>query len=340
MSAIQRIVCTGCGLLFALALVWPQAAKAIEVQCIEASKYKYLYQMFDNDRAKFAEFLRVSASALPDGEVCRAGIITGKIEMSKEAREDGRDSDYKTLLSFIERNRGWLSQLYLASGGGNIGMGLGLAEVTRMFWLKTRSVEGKSFSYRPDFIPTAPASQQWFKLAELTVTSGNGRCASACTFMHMAGIDRQGPAYVHRGRPGKPGDKSMTEIMEGLDRSEDKILALYRKMDAGEEAIRLFQETTTYTVAPVVVARFPRYVADLLRSKCGVAAVQAYDPQAAERIEIERCVASAHEKERLAQFGKYCRSSCDRSAITTAVKAKLDQLAPPPATASQAPVRR
>src|SRR4051794_36148912 len=101
MSAIQRIVCTGCGLLFALALVWPQAAKAIEVQCIEASKYKYLYQMFDNDRAKFAEFLRVSASALPDGEVCRAGIITGKIEMSKEAREDGRDSDYKTLLSFI-----------------------------------------------------------------------------------------------------------------------------------------------------------------------------------------------------------------------------------------------
>jgi hypothetical protein len=213
MSVIQRVVRTGCGLLVALAFVSPEAAKAIEVQCIEASKYKYLYQMFDNDRAKFAEFLHVSVSALPDGEICRAGIITGKIEMSKDAREDGRDSDYKTLLSFIERNRGWLSQLYLASGGGNIGMGLGLAEVARMFWLKTRSVEGKSFVYRPDFIPTAPASQQWLKLAELTVTSGNGRCASACTFMHMAGIDRQGTAYVHRGRPGKPGDKSMTEIM-------------------------------------------------------------------------------------------------------------------------------
>lgn len=111
-------------------------------------------------------------------------------------------------------------------------------------------------------------------------------------------------------------------------------------MDAGEEAIRLFQETTTYTVAPVVVARFPRYVADLLRSKCGAAAVQPSDPQAAERIEVERCIASAHEKERLAQFGKYCRNSCDRAAITAAVKAKLDQLAPPPATASQAPARR
>ena len=67
---------------------------------------------------------------MPDGEICRAGLITGKIEMSKQAREDDRDTDYKTLLSFIERNRGWLSQLYLASGGGNIGMGLGLAEVT------------------------------------------------------------------------------------------------------------------------------------------------------------------------------------------------------------------
>jgi hypothetical protein len=128
--------------------------------------------------------------------------------------------------------------------------------------------------------------------------------------------------------------------MEGLDRSEDKILALYRKMDAGEEAIRLFQETTTYTVAPVIVARFPRYVADLLRSKCGADAVQPYDPQAVERIQTERCIAAAHEKERLAQFGKYCRSGCDRSAITAAVKAKVDQLAPPPAAASQAPARR
>ena len=60
MSVIRRVVRTT-GLLFALALVRSEAAKAIEVQCIEASKYKYLYQMFDNDRAKFAEFLRVSA---------------------------------------------------------------------------------------------------------------------------------------------------------------------------------------------------------------------------------------------------------------------------------------
>ena len=340
-STFNRILHTaGCGLLFALALACPGPAKAIEVQCIEASKYKYLYQMFGNDRAKFAEFLRVSASALPDGEICRAGIITGRIEKAEQAHDDGHGSDYKTLLSFIESNRGWLSQIYLASGGGNINMGLGLAELTRMFWLKTHSIEGKSFAYRPDFIPTAPVSQEWLNLAEITVLSGKGRCASACTFMHMAGIDRHGTAYVHRGRLGKPGDKSMTEIMDSLHRAEDKVLALYRKMDAGDEAIRLFQETTTHTVAPVLVGRFPRYVADLLRSKCGADADQAFDPQAVERIDIERCIVASHEKERLAQFGKYCRGTCDRAAIASVVKAKVNELAPPSATASKTPARR
>ncbi len=37
-----------------------EVAMAIDIRCIEASKYKYLLQMFDSDREKFAKFFRLS----------------------------------------------------------------------------------------------------------------------------------------------------------------------------------------------------------------------------------------------------------------------------------------
>src|SRR5215468_8951023 len=56
-----------------------EPTRAADIRCIDASKYKYLWQMFENNQQKFAEFLKVSPSQLPAPEMCRAILITGTI---------------------------------------------------------------------------------------------------------------------------------------------------------------------------------------------------------------------------------------------------------------------
>src|SRR5215470_5875300 len=56
-----------------------EPTRAVDIRCIDASKYKYLWQIFGNDQQKFAEFLKVSPSQLPAPEMCRAILITGTI---------------------------------------------------------------------------------------------------------------------------------------------------------------------------------------------------------------------------------------------------------------------
>ena len=55
-------------------------AAAIDIRCIEASKYKYLVQLFENDWDRLAAFAGVPVSQRPDPEACRAILITGRIE--------------------------------------------------------------------------------------------------------------------------------------------------------------------------------------------------------------------------------------------------------------------
>src|SRR5262249_14223719 len=125
-------------------------AHAIELRCVEASKYKYLYKIFGDDRQRFAEHLQVDASPPPRPEKCRAAVLTGRIErMTRDTPRGEGDAD--KLLSMISDNQGWFTTLYLGSGGGSIGSGLRLGQLTRMFWLKTRALESTSFEYIPDF---------------------------------------------------------------------------------------------------------------------------------------------------------------------------------------------
>ncbi|MGH6767600.1 MAG: hypothetical protein ACRECO_01120 [Xanthobacteraceae bacterium] len=382
---------------FALAgwLASVRPAAAIEIHCIEASKYKYLYRLFDDDRRKAAAFLRVAPSSLPDGEICRAAIVTGSMISPQKAKKAKQTVDSIKLLRAIERNRGWLATLYLASGGGSVGSGITLAKLTRLFWLKTVSLEDKVFPYHPDFgvLPVAlprPAAKRakvkvkakaegaaaqpkqpspppepigdlaagwraYLQAAPYRVEVPTKRprvgCASACTYPHVAGIDRRGVMYVHRPRFGSKQDAkkskhrldmemSMTDTLKGMQRSEATIIGIYREMDAGDEVIRLFERTPTATVRPIAAERFPRYVADYLRDKCGadvvalerreirIRAELAKSPENAERLrallgevrarrgQVETCVAVAHEAERLKQFAKYCSgATCNRKAI-------------------------
>jgi hypothetical protein len=118
---------------------------------------------------------------------------------------------------------------------------------------------------------------------------GASRCASACSMLFAAGIDRQGIVYVHRPRysstekskdskgAGLDLSRSMADTLEGLQRSEQLQVLLYQQMDAGDEFIRIYQSTPTNIVSPATGARTPRYVADLLLERCGSNAAQLQD---------------------------------------------------------------
>src|SRR5437868_6669965 len=74
---------------FSLLLLAAAPAHAIQVRCIEASRYKYLYQIFDNDRDRFAAYFGVNVDQLPGPEVCRAVLVTAGIEPLKADDPDG-----------------------------------------------------------------------------------------------------------------------------------------------------------------------------------------------------------------------------------------------------------
>jgi hypothetical protein len=265
-------------------------ATAIEVQCIEASKYKYLYQIFGGDSKKFAAYLQLDAGKLPNPEHCRAALISGRIEAPQ-----AKDAD--KLLAVITQNQGWLAALHLASGGGKIGTGYQLGFLARNFWLKTYTVStlGSTLVYEPDFfvppltIGSTPApapepspetgpAEGWQgylaaqkKLAPVSVS--NRGCASACGLIQVAGVDRFGLVHVHRSRySGNDSfidlSKSMSATNEGLMQSEEVQVSYYRQMDPGPDFIRLYQSTPPETVTPAEVTRYPRYVADYLNAKC------------------------------------------------------------------------
>jgi hypothetical protein len=270
-------------------------ATAIEVTCIEASKYKYLYQIFGGDPKKFAAYLQLDVAKLPNPEHCRAALVSGGIG-SPQAKEADK------LYAFVAQNQGWLAALHLASGGGSVGSGYQLGFLARNFWLKTYTVStmGTNLVYEPDFfvapLPTpssgpapAPAppptpspesglADGWQsylaaqkKLAPIPVAQRF--CASACGLIQVAGVDRFGMVEVHRARySGKDSfidlSKSMSVTNEGLMQSEELQVAYYRQMDPGPDFIRLYQSTPPETVTPAEVTRYPRYVADYLNAKC------------------------------------------------------------------------
>lgn len=379
--ALQGVV--GAILVFA-GIVAAGPARALEVTCIEASRYKYLYRIFNDDRARFAEFFGADAKRLPPPEACRAVILTGTID--KPQRGENQGTDFDRLLAAIQAGRGWLATLYLATPGGNVGMGLRLANLTRMFWLNTYAVDGPSFDYVPDFLgargpgsapePLPPELQQgWERFRAATgalshvelASKRERRCVSACTFIHTAGIYRHGPAYFHRARRGRSHKQrdggtaeasSMADMLEGLQKTEQRIVAHYRKMDSGEEAIRAYESTATQTTARAKLPAFPRYIGDYLRKLCHThprrksgertaaraaltggadepsdnAKPSAEQEQEAPRrglsIEARQCIAAANTREQHNQYAKLCYDGCDRATLIRETTKRIRALLP------------
>jgi hypothetical protein len=346
-------------LALVIGLTLSESARALEIKCIEGSKYKYLFQIFGDDPERFASTFQIEKSQLPDPEMCRAILVTGPFKPIRRGDSE-EDDDLFQLYRAIAENRGWLATVYLSSPGGTVGTAMRFAFLTRMFWLKTYA-PGATFIYTPDFfVPptfsdrgTEPADflaedlppdllsgwQKYRKSAEphsrIELPAGvTGRCTSACTYPLVAGIERYGTPYVHRGQRakvvGKPGqtrpdEPSLADLVELLQRSEERVVAFYRKMDAGEKVIRLYQSTSTATVAPASMSRSPRFIADYLRLICRV---DVNAPVTSKRGLAELCVAAAHEKERLRQYAKLCGDACDRRMLWRHIGRQIRELDP------------
>jgi hypothetical protein len=249
-------------------------------------------------------------------------------------------SDFDILLDEIARNKGWLAAVYLSSGGGNIQTGTRLAYLIRMFWLKTVSADGPVMTYRPDFVGVSDSAVP--ELSGQIPVPGKGHCASACTFLHVAGIDRVGKSYVHRGRIGNAQrqvdtERPMARVVEQLQHTEERVVSLYRYLDAGDEVIRLHQATSTLTTAPASLPRAPRYIADFLRAKCKV---DLNSDQSKHTSQADQCVAASHEKERLAQFAKLCPNGCRPSILLTDINQRIKALVPAPPSPTVAATNR
>jgi hypothetical protein len=365
--------CVVAAVFAALLIAGSRAADAIEITCIEGSRYKHLYRIFGDDRQKMADYLQIDAGRLPDGDKCRAILVTGRIFSDAEAKKLERPVDSEKLLAAITQNEGWLATLYLASGGGNVRQALGLGRITRMFWLKVRAPAQDRFIYRPDFFaadgssafgaePEVPAEynaglKSYLEAlgadAELSISALNpeqkhSRCASACTYLHTAGIDRVGKVFVHRGRPGPGDQRTMSEALEGLQRSESAVLAHYRMMDVGADFINRYLHTPTATLSAASTDRFPRYVWDFLYGRCRTT----FQPSQGSSVEnsrmrqawpapVEQCIAALHERERLSLFGKNCAQPCSYEGLKPQLAAYIRQLndpvlqQPPPRPATQ-----
>src|SRR5215468_6300690 len=130
----RRILLGAIGILtLILACFFVEPTRAVDIRCIDASKYKYLWQMFGNNQQKFAEFLKISPSQLPAPEMCRAILITGTIELDLLR-------DFDQLLNVIAMNNGWVAEIYLASHGGDGWTDMALGQLARSFSLKTVAV--------------------------------------------------------------------------------------------------------------------------------------------------------------------------------------------------------
>lgn len=334
----------------ALMLVGIRPGGALDFACVESSRYKYLAAAFDDDLHKLADYLGTDRSALPPPEACRAVVATGSVVAGDPDR----------LVEAIAGNHGWLSVLYLGSGGGSVGAGLRLALLTRAFWLKTTVSPARSFKFQPDFFPLQrgglPADPRVaaFEAAVRAVpaTSSPAFCASACSFPLVAGIDRHGTALLHRA--GSVGD-SIETVSETVALALRLMTGLYRKMDVGEDFVRTARETAKQTTTPVPVPRYPSFVEDALLERCNsdpaqlddVAALLEYARGAAGRTygivsaaplgeamkavalrsrAMEQCVARLNEKERLGAFKKICEHGCSGKSLEPVLSRQINDL--------------
>jgi hypothetical protein len=363
-----------------LVLVSCLPAQALEVRCIEAAKYKHLAHMFQNDAIKLAEFVGAQAFQLPSSDACRAVLITGKIGPTEgRVTYDDTLRDVDKVLQVVARNKGWLATIHLSSFGGNVMSGMLLGELARVLLLKTRSVDRDVSEYIPDFgmvvadqasnrsgrttvqrpEPIELLADGWRSylkaISESTrtirVSSGQGRCASACSDVLVGGVERQGVVYVHRPHmaPRIQGAPRSIKSFPIIEAAIEQVADYLEAMDAGETIIQGTRSVPSGKAVPARAPRFPSEIAHRLARECRVNVAEVASknqrpssgrtrgrksPAAPIRAELARpraerdaaeiCFVRILEQQRLTAFAQYCRDGiCDRQRLLEEIEARL-----------------
>ena len=329
------------------------APRALDFKCVEASRYKDLLQIFDDNPAVLSSYFELDRTQAPDLNACRAMAVVGTI----------RDGDAERLIGAIIQNKRWLDVLYLAFDGVHLGEEIRLARVIRGFRLKTRVLQGWPLRYEPDYAtawappaenpdeaPTTPARQlspitrgleAFAKRGDLGLPiSGSGNvCLEGCAGAWVAGVHRRmSPMPPIAVRP----PAAVPEVVTAWPRR-----ALSFDLDdakpppAGDAT---WETAVTPGFGPVV----PPPIERLVREKCTaelvagealegriggtlenlargdfrdvgsmpLPVVAELDSLRVAGIRLQRCVARAFEHERLAAFSRLCGASCDKAKLT------------------------
>jgi hypothetical protein len=331
----------------------PAPAEALTFTCIESSKYKYLLKLFEDDPKQLAAALGTDPAAAPPPEACRAALAT----------EGTAKGDPQRLVEIIAQNKGWLATIYLNSGGGDVGAATRSAVIVRDFWLGTKVMPGGgSFVYQPDFVDQAagatpdPGHAAFAAAVQAVPTPvpASAFCASACTFILAAGVDREGVARVHR--CGVNGD-TLQAVSDSVAHCVATIRSLYQHMGVGDAFLETAADTAKQTTAPITMPRFPAVVEDALTERCKSDGAQLNDVAAllkfalrqraraaglvetgalaasldkveARSQETEHCITGWNDRDRLAAFSKLCSHGCSDRSLDPVLSKQIKELTP------------
>lgn len=249
----------------AVAVTLADDAVAATAECIPAARFATLARITDGSMAQLAEVLGLPGK-MPPEEGCRAVLLSGPIDQSSAA----------ALLVAIERNKGWLAHVYIATEDGDLREEIALAQVMRDFDLTGTLVE-RSGVYVPDFLyppETLPASvsNSWSD-ADLSVNTpletsfkdylentdrriSAARCGAGCWTILAGAIERR--FLVH-------GDIAGTKNTSAADSREARIRDAAR-LALGPK-VQLVQEAFGYRANPAM-ANFANFDRKFLDADC------------------------------------------------------------------------
>lgn len=339
-AQLCRIALAAAALCAALLAAAP--ARALDIRCIEASRYRDLLQVFNDDAGAFYQYFGLERSKPLDPNACRAAVVSGQIA----------PGDADRLLAEISRNRGWLALLYVAFTGSDPKEEALLAHVVRTFWLRTYAARSPTIRYAPDFaaIAATPVDAQadmerprseggpldtglraYLRRGDLAIALNAPApdCVDACASVWAGGVNRRTwflLSLLNKPAPPPPPAGRMALINwldgEGSNRGVDGRRAQVSPAPATimpPAAVNLVEEQCAIEVSAInsLSRRIGAAVNDASGREFSVAALQMgvlnpqFDALRNAGARIQQCISGALERKRVATFTSLCGAVCD-----------------------------
>ena len=331
----------------ALTLLSTAPAPALEIQCIEPSRYKHLLAVFNDDPNLFFSYFGLPRGRLPDMASCRALHVSGTLAAG----------DADALLERVIQGKGWLSVLYLSFEGSNLEEEARIATMVRAFSLKTRAVRSSVYNYTPDF------TIRWDPPQPLTATSAatptpredisplyhgakafldrrdlrlklepdRSHCNDGCRTVWFAGVNRLFNRPADDAKPPAPPDADVNRRRVFLtyhidwNRPPSAPDALSKPLEWASAAppatARMLRDTCNpeFAVAETLEGRWGDAFDNAVRGNLkprDIAALSApFEALSRGGARLQQCLAAAYEAERLAAFQRRCTPACDKAAL-------------------------